>query len=159
MESRQFKLNAPAIVDTGSSSTVIPKSFLDQRAIKSLYTRQGGTVQGVGGDARICGYFTGTVRLGGFVLNDIECMVLDADAGSVPLLLGQNIFNHPSVECFAAHRSKKSFLIETTKGDRYTVPYHESRCSDPCITHSDAQKRPVTYFASLNSKLADLKST
>ena len=100
VESQQFKLNAPAIVDTGSSSTVIPKSFLDQRAIKSLYTRKGGSVQGVGGDARIIGYFTGTVRLGKFVLNDIECMVLDADGGSVPLLLGQNIFNHPTVDFF-----------------------------------------------------------
>ena len=153
-----FTLDAPAIIDSGSTSTVVPKSYLDKRCLKSLYTRPGGTVQGIGGKAKVCGYFVAQIRMGSLVVPNVECMVVDAVQGGAPLLIGQNVMKHPSLKLYTVNHSEKSISFEfKSHNAKQTVPYSDARCSDPCVTHTAAHSYSTSFSYSLQSKLSELK--
>ena len=103
-----FELNCVGLFDPGSSDSLMPASLLPQAILDKL-GKTDRTFRGIANTViGSTGKFTATISICGTEIPDIDFYVLPTQT---PILLGQNIWHHPSVTGYHVDVKKNKFTL------------------------------------------------
>ena len=103
-----FELNCVGLFDPGSSDSLMPASLLPQAILDKL-GKTDRTFRGIANTVfGSTGKFTATISICGTEIPDIDFYVLPIQT---PILLGQNIWHHPSVTGYHVDVKKNKFTL------------------------------------------------
>ena len=170
----QFKLSGYALLDTGSSVSLIDVKLLP-KSIRNRLTPSTLSVHGVGGASNVLGQVIGTIRFGQKDFSNRTFQVVNGISDEVQLLIGTNIFMDPTVDKYEVnntngtiaftlhetidgqlkHRLVTSDFVTTSNKKAFKVTCHTGDKADGL---GDSESQASNGDEKLHEKLALLKS-